>query len=151
MASRHAPGPWIWCVPATLECLFLGDLQLSVQTSLQIGSDTIYGRNWGCSKDIKFLHFEVCYYQAIEEAIATGMARVEAGAQGEHKIQRGYLPTKVNDSYTFDSFKTLRVRMSLSHPYALRHEACTDSDSPADVFEPLHHKQVVWSCHTELP
>ncbi len=57
-----------------------------------IGRDTLYGRNWGCAGDFKFLHFEACYYQAIEFAIGRGLARVEAGAQGEHKIQRGYLP-----------------------------------------------------------
>jgi predicted N-acyltransferase len=57
-----------------------------------IGRDTLYGRNWGCVGDFKFLHFEACYYQAIEFAIGRGLARVEAGAQGEHKIQRGYLP-----------------------------------------------------------
>jgi len=57
-----------------------------------LGTDTIYGRNWGSYGDYKFLHFECCYYQAIEFAIANGLQRVEAGAQGPHKIQRGYLP-----------------------------------------------------------
>jgi predicted N-acyltransferase len=57
-----------------------------------IGRDTLYGRNWGCLGDFPFLHFECCYYQAIEFAIARGLARVEAGAQGPHKLQRGYLP-----------------------------------------------------------
>jgi predicted N-acyltransferase len=57
-----------------------------------IGRDTLYGRNWGSHGDFPFLHFEACYYQAIEFAIARGLQRVEAGAQGEHKIQRGYLP-----------------------------------------------------------
>lgn len=57
-----------------------------------VGGDAIYGRNWGCRGEHKFLHFEACYYQAIEHAIANGLARVEAGAQGEHKIRRGYLP-----------------------------------------------------------
>lgn len=59
-----------------------------------IGRDALYGRNWGCIGDFPFLHFEACYYQAIEFAIARGLARVEAGAQGEHKIQRGYLPVE---------------------------------------------------------
>jgi len=54
--------------------------------------NVLYGRNWGCTEDVPFLHFELCYYQAIDYAIAQGMTRVEAGAQGEHKIQRGYLP-----------------------------------------------------------
>jgi len=57
------------------------------------GREALYGRNWGCLGEFKFLHFETCYYQAIDYAIAHGLARVEAGAQGEHKIQRGYLPT----------------------------------------------------------
>ena len=57
-----------------------------------LGGDTLYGRNWGCTGDWPFLHFELCYYRAIAFAIEHGLARVEAGAQGEHKIQRGYLP-----------------------------------------------------------
>ena len=56
------------------------------------GSDALYGRNWGCRGDWPFLHFELCYYRAIEWAIDHGLQRVEAGAQGRHKIQRGYLP-----------------------------------------------------------
>jgi uncharacterized protein len=57
-----------------------------------IGSDTLFGRNWGAIEHHPFLHFEVCYYQAIEFAIKHGLKTVEAGAQGEHKIARGYLP-----------------------------------------------------------
>ncbi|MGH7067971.1 MAG: GNAT family N-acetyltransferase [Acetobacteraceae bacterium] len=57
-----------------------------------MGRDTLYGRNWGCRGEWPFLHFELCYYQAIEFAIAHGLQRVEAGAQGQHKLQRGYLP-----------------------------------------------------------
>ncbi|HEX7969569.1 MAG TPA: GNAT family N-acetyltransferase [Stellaceae bacterium] len=57
-----------------------------------VGRDTLYGRNWGCLGDFPFLHFEACYYRAIDFAIARGLKRVEAGAQGPHKIQRGYLP-----------------------------------------------------------
>jgi uncharacterized protein len=57
-----------------------------------IGSDTLYGRHWGCTENHPFLHFEVCYYQAIEFAIEKGLRRVEAGAQGEHKLARGYRP-----------------------------------------------------------
>lgn len=55
-----------------------------------LGPDCLYGRYWGCTEDIPFLHFELCYYQAIEHAIELGLARVEAGAQGEHKLARGY-------------------------------------------------------------
>lgn len=57
-----------------------------------VGSDALYGRYWGSAADFRFLHFEACYYRAIDFAIARGLARVEAGAQGAHKIQRGYLP-----------------------------------------------------------
>ncbi len=57
-----------------------------------IGADTLYGRYWGTSGEHPFLHFEACYYRAIDFAIEHGLARVEAGAQGPHKIQRGYLP-----------------------------------------------------------
>ena len=52
--------------------------------------DCLYGRYWGCTRDVPFLHFELCYYQAIDFAIAHGLPRVEAGAQGEHKLARGY-------------------------------------------------------------
>jgi len=58
-----------------------------------IGSDRIFGRNWGCTRDVPFLHFELCYYQAIDYAIAHKLKVVEAGAQGEHKLARGYEPT----------------------------------------------------------
>ncbi len=64
-----------------------------------VGGDTLYGRNWGCLLDYKFLHFEACYYQAIDFAIAHGLARVEAGAQGEHKVQRGYLPVETYSAH----------------------------------------------------
>jgi predicted N-acyltransferase len=57
-----------------------------------IGAEALYGRNWGAVEHHPFLHFEVCYYQAIEFAIHHKLARVEAGAQGEHKLARGYLP-----------------------------------------------------------
>lgn len=63
------------------------------------GGDTLYGRNWGALGDFRFLHFEACYYRAIDFAIAEGLARVEAGAQGEHKIQRGYLPVETYSAH----------------------------------------------------
>lgn len=64
-----------------------------------IGRDALYGRQWGTLDDVPFLHFELCYYQAIEFAISRGLSRVEAGAQGEHKIARGYLPSPVYSSH----------------------------------------------------
>jgi predicted N-acyltransferase len=57
-----------------------------------IGADTLYGRYWGTVTEVPGLHFEICYYQAIEAAIARGLDRVEAGAQGSHKLARGYAP-----------------------------------------------------------
>ncbi|MFC1673074.1 GNAT family N-acetyltransferase [Pseudomonadota bacterium] len=64
-----------------------------------IGEDALYGRYWGCAEDVPFLHFELCYHQAVEAAIERGLARVEAGAQGEHKIARGYLPTLTHSAH----------------------------------------------------
>ncbi len=61
-----------------------------------IGRDTLYGRYWGCAEDHPCLHFELCYYQAMDFAMAQGMGRVEAGAQGEHKLARGYLPVPIH-------------------------------------------------------
>jgi len=64
-----------------------------------IGSDTLYGRYWGRTEERPFLHFEVCYYQAIDFAIEHGLGRVEAGAQGEHKLARGYEPTLTHSAH----------------------------------------------------
>ena len=64
-----------------------------------IGGDALYGRYWGCLEDRPFLHFEICYYQAIEVAIEEKLARVEAGAQGEHKIARGYEPVATQSAH----------------------------------------------------
>jgi uncharacterized protein len=66
-----------------------------------IGADALYGRYWGCIEEHPFLHFELCYYQAIDAAIARGLARVEAGAQGEHKLARGYLPAITHSLHWF--------------------------------------------------
>lgn len=59
-----------------------------------LGQDTLFGRYWGCIEDHPCLHFEACYYQAIDHAIALGLSKIEAGAQGEHKLARGYLPVQ---------------------------------------------------------
>lgn len=64
-----------------------------------IGAEALYGRNWGALEDQPFLHFELCYYQAIEFAIECGLRRVEAGAQGEHKLARGYLPVTTHSAH----------------------------------------------------
>ncbi|TIP89971.1 MAG: GNAT family N-acetyltransferase [Mesorhizobium sp.] len=64
-----------------------------------IGSDALYGRNWGCIEDHPFLHFEVCYHQAIDFAIDRKLKVVEAGAQGEHKLARGYRPVTTHSAH----------------------------------------------------
>jgi predicted N-acyltransferase len=64
-----------------------------------LGEDTLYGRYWGASIDKPFLHFELCYYQAIDAAIARGLSRVEAGAQGGHKLARGYAPAQTTSAH----------------------------------------------------
>ena len=64
-----------------------------------IGSDALYGRNWGCVVHKPFLHFELCYYQAIEAGIELGLPKVEAGAQGEHKLARGYEPVATHSAH----------------------------------------------------
>ena len=64
-----------------------------------VGAEALYGRNWGCRGDWPFLHFELCYYRAIDFAIEHGLSRVEAGAQGQHKIQRGYLPRPTHSAH----------------------------------------------------
>lgn len=92
-----------------------------------IGSDTLFGRNWGCTEEYKFLHFEACYYQAIDFAIERGMAKVEAGAQGQHKIQRGYLPVETYSNHLIldDGFRDAvedflaRERRQIAHEKAL--------------------------------
>ncbi len=64
-----------------------------------IGAETLYGRYWGCTEEVPFLHFELCYYQAIEWAIANHLNCVQAGAQGEHKVARGYEPVITNSAH----------------------------------------------------
>ncbi|MBC2773795.1 N-acetyltransferase [Rhizobium sp. AQ_MP] len=64
-----------------------------------VGADALYGRHWGCIEDHPFLHFEVCYHQAIDFALHKGLARVEAGAQGEHKLARGYEPVTTHSAH----------------------------------------------------
>lgn len=108
-----------------------------------IGSDTIFGRNWGCAHglDVKHLHFELCYYQAIEAAIERKLPRVEAGAQGEHKIQRGYLPSRthsvhyIRDEGFREAVSTFLRRESGQIEYTL--EALTAQASPYKQPQPL--------------
>ena len=73
-----------------------------------IGPDTLYGRYWGCTEEVPFLHFELCYYQAVEWAIEHGLKCVQAGAQGEHKVARGYEPVATKSAHFIPnpSFRT---------------------------------------------
>jgi predicted N-acyltransferase len=98
------------------------------------GPTTIFGRNWGCRGDFPFLHFEACYYRAIDFAIARGLKRVEAGAQGQHKIQRGYLPSPTYSAHWIrdPGFKRAVEDFVLRERRAVEHEmeALEDALSP---------------------
>jgi uncharacterized protein len=89
-----------------------------------VGGDTIYGRNWGSYGEFRFLHFEACYYRAIDIAIERGLARVEAGAQGEHKIQRGYLPRPTWSAHWIrdEAFRDAVARFLERESELIRHE-----------------------------
>jgi predicted N-acyltransferase len=89
-----------------------------------IGRDALYGRQWGALEDVPFLHFELCYYRAIEFAIGRGLARVEAGAQGEHKIARGYLPSPVYSAH-FIAHPALRAPVA---DYLARERPAVDAE-----------------------
>lgn len=89
-----------------------------------IGRDTLYGRYWGCTEHHPFLHFELCYYQAIELAISLGIGRVEAGAQGEHKLARGYLPVTTHSLHWIadEGFREAIERFLKAEREAVDHE-----------------------------
>jgi len=92
-----------------------------------IGTDTLYGRNWGTVVEVPFLHFEACYYRAIEFAISRGLTKVEAGAQGEHKIQRGYVPTR---TYSAHWIRDPGFRRAVAN-YLERERAAVDAEMEA--------------------
>ncbi len=95
-----------------------------------IGSDTLFGRNWGAIEHHPFLHFEVCYYQAIDFAIQRGLKTVEAGAQGEHKIARGYLP---QTTYSAHYIADPDLRRAISD--YLRHERAYVAEAARELTE----------------
>lgn len=103
------------------------------------GPQALYGRNWGCLEDYRFLHFELCYYRAIEYAIAHKLPRVEAGAQGEHKVQRGYLPT---ETYSSHWISDPRLRAAIAsfldqeRAYIAQEKAALDKLSPYRQADP---------------
>ena len=98
-----------------------------------MGTDTLYGRNWGALEHVPFLHFELCYYQAIEFAIQHGLKRVEAGAQGEHKVQRGYLPAPTYSAHYISnpSFRrAVAAFLDEERPAIQAHMAALADESP---------------------
>ena len=104
-----------------------------------IGGDALYGRNWGAVEDIPFLHFELCYYQAIEHGIALGLSRVEAGAQGQHKIARGYLPSPV---YSAHWIADPRLRDPIARYLAQERPAVENEMAYLEAeFSPFKHEQ----------
>jgi hypothetical protein len=100
------------------------------------GSDTLYGRNWGTEGDYPFLHFELCYYRAIDFAIARGLRRVEAGAQGEHKIQRGYLP---NLTYSAHWIAHPGLRQAVADHLARERPAMLEEMAALGTLSPFRH------------
>jgi predicted N-acyltransferase len=103
-----------------------------------IGDDCLFGRNWGCVEDVPFLHFELCYYQAIEWAIERGLQRVEAGAQGEHKIARGYLPAAV---YSAHYIADARLRAPVE-AYVAQERAKVEAEMEwlSEEYSPFRHE-----------
>ena len=102
-----------------------------------LGSETIYGRNWGSYGDYKMLHFECCYYRAIEFAIDHGLKRVEAGAQGPHKLQRGYLPVP---TYSAHYIPDLNFRRAVAQFLAREREMVEQKiEHLAEHYSPFRH------------
>lgn len=89
-----------------------------------IGDRSLYGRYWGCTEDVPFLHFELCYHQAIDWAIANGLSEVQAGAQGEHKLARGYEPVLTRSAHFIPnpSFRQAVARYIEGERRAIAHE-----------------------------
>ncbi|GFO81021.1 MAG: hypothetical protein A49_06480 [Methyloceanibacter sp.] len=102
-----------------------------------IGTDTLYGRYWGALESHDFLHFEVCYYQAIDYAIAHGLARVEAGAQGEHKLARGYLPA---ETYSAHYIADPRLRRAVADYLARERQAVAEDAALLAAESPFRRK-----------
>jgi predicted N-acyltransferase len=102
-----------------------------------IGATTLYGRNWGAIEHHPMLHFEACYYQAIEFAIARGLKWVEAGAQGPHKLARGYLP-KI--TYSAHYFADKRLAQAVEQYLTHEREAIADDQSALGAHSPFRNR-----------
>ena len=101
-----------------------------------IGDECLYGRYWGCSEDVPFLHFELCYYQSIDWAIKNGRARVEAGAQGSHKLARGYRPTP---TYSAHFIPDPGFRRAVADYLRVEREAVVEGIAALDEESPFRH------------
>jgi predicted N-acyltransferase len=99
-----------------------------------IGADTLYGRYWGTVVDMPHLHFEICYYQAIDAAISRGLARVEAGAQGEHKLSRGYRPVP---TYSAHFLADSRLRDAVADYLEAERQAVCNEMAALDEMTPF--------------
>jgi predicted N-acyltransferase len=99
-----------------------------------IGNEALYGRYWGCVEDVPHLHFELCYYQAIDAAIARGLARVEAGAQGSHKLARGYRPVP---TYSAHYLRDPRLRDAVADYLAAERRAVAREIAALDEMTPF--------------
>ena len=103
-----------------------------------LGRETIYGRNWGSYGDYKMLHFECCYYRAIEFAIDHGLKRVEAGAQGPHKLQRGYLPVP---TYSAHYIPDAGFRRAVAQFLAREREMVEQKIEQLGEYSPFRHTE----------
>lgn len=113
-----------------------GDTPIAGTLSM-LGQDTLYGRYWGVTGEVPFLHFELCYYQAIDFAIAHGLARVEAGAQGEHKLARGYAPAT---TYSVHWIGHPGLRDAVSRFLRQERAAVTREQAALGELTPFKHK-----------
>ena len=104
-----------------------------------IGSDALYGRNWGCCEDHRFLHFEACYYQAIQFAIEHGLDRVEAGAQGPHKLARGYLPVH---TYSAHWIRESHFRDAIERYLVHERKQVAEEISYLETHTPFRHSEM---------
>lgn len=100
------------------------------------GEDALFGRNWGCDLRFKFLHFEACYYSAIDYAIEHGLRRVEAGTRGPHKLQRGYQPVRTYSAHWVDD---PNFRRAVSE--YLEHERSAEAQEITEIAEYLPYRQ----------
>jgi predicted N-acyltransferase len=99
-----------------------------------IGADALYGRYWGCVEEVPHLHFELCYYQAIDAAIARGLGRVEAGAQGAHKLARGYRPVP---TFSAHYIRDPRLRDAVADYLAAERRAVSREIAALDEMTPF--------------